>query len=187
MAKDKQQEALDEESLLSTEMEDNLRLVTSAHLAVSYPELSEFEFGLIIAANAFQRWLVRCMNAAGSKDMTVLDVLVVHHVAHRGNEKRLADICFVLNIEDTHTVSYALKKLVSAGFVKSKKKGKEMYYSITPEGVDLCNRYKQVRDSCLVSSYTQSEEESRQLAEMARFLRNLSGRYDQASRGASSY
>jgi predicted MarR family transcription regulator len=28
-------------------------------------ELSEFEFGLIVAWNAFSRWAVRCMAAAG--------------------------------------------------------------------------------------------------------------------------
>ena len=186
MAKDKPGKTTEPTSLPPTKLADNLRLVTSAHLATSYPELSEFEFGLIIASNAFQRWLIRCMNAAGAKDMAMIDVLIVHHVAHRGSEKRLADICFVLNIEDTHVVSYALKKLVSAGLVRNEKKGKEMFYSITPEGIELCDRYREVRDSCLVSSFAKTEDEQKQLADMAKFLRNLSGLYDQASRGASS-
>lgn len=163
------------------------RLVTASHLAVSYPELSEFEFGLILAANAFQRWLTRCMSAAGVKDMTTLDVMVLHHVAHRDSEKRLADICFVLNIEDTHVVTYALKKLVTAELVKSEKRGKEVFYSVTKKGKELCSKYKEVRDSCLVSSFNQSDDESQHLTDMARWLRNICGRYDQASRGASSY
>jgi predicted MarR family transcription regulator len=71
------------------------------------PELSELEFGLIIASHAFGRWMTRCMAGAGVKDMTETEILVVHHVNHRGREKKLADICFVLNIEDTHVVSYA--------------------------------------------------------------------------------
>ncbi len=41
-----------------------------------------------------------------AKDMTAVNVLVLHHTNHRGTEKRLADICFVLNIGDTHVVSY---------------------------------------------------------------------------------
>ncbi|RLB73506.1 MAG: transcriptional regulator [Deltaproteobacteria bacterium] len=174
-------------SLPSTKSADNLRIVTSAHLAASYPELSEFEFGLIIASNAFRSWLIRCMNAAGAKDMAVLDVLILHHVTHRDKEKRLADICFILNIEDTHVASYSLKKLVAAGLVRSEKKGKEMFYSTTPEGTALCNRYKEVRENCLVSSFSKTGDEKKQLADMAKFLRNLSGLYDQASRGASSY
>ncbi len=41
-------------------------IVSSAHLALGRSaELSEFEFGLIIAGNAFNRWAVRCMTAAG--------------------------------------------------------------------------------------------------------------------------
>ena len=93
------------------------RIVSSEHLVSDKcPELSELEFGLIIASHAFGRWMTRCMAGAGVKDMTETEILVVHHVNHRGREKKLADICFVLNIEDTHVVSYALKKLASLGY-----------------------------------------------------------------------
>ena len=47
------------------------RIVSSAHLvSPKSPELSEIEFGLIIATNAFNRWMIRCMTAAGAKDLT---------------------------------------------------------------------------------------------------------------------
>ena len=88
-------------------------IVSSAHLvSEASPELNEFEFGLISASNAFSRWIVRCMAAAGIADLGPLDVLVLHSVNHRDREKRGADICFVLNVEDGHTVSYSLKKLI---------------------------------------------------------------------------
>ncbi|HAY11554.1 MAG TPA: transcriptional regulator, partial [Thauera sp.] len=78
-------------------MSEANRIVSSQHLVSSKsPELSEFEFGLIIAWHAFARWMTRCMTAAGVKDMTPTDVLVLHHVAHRDIEKRLGDIAFVL-------------------------------------------------------------------------------------------
>jgi predicted MarR family transcription regulator len=171
----------------SKESEGNLRIVTSSHLAISYPESSEFEFGLIIAYHAFERWMVRCMNAAGAKDMAPLDILILHHINHRGKQKRLADICFVLNIEDTHLATYSIKKLVAAGLVSGAKKGKEMYYSATPKGSNICNNYKIVRDTCLIESFTKSEDEAKTLAGIAKFLRNVSGSYDQASRAASSF
>jgi len=171
----------------SPNSEDNLRIVTSAHLATSYPEASEFEFGLIIAFHAFERWMTRCMNAAGAKDMAPIDILILHHINHRGKQKRLADICFILNIEDTHLASYSIKKLVAAGLVSGIKKGKEMYYSATPKGSELCNLYKRVRDTCLIGSFTKSEEEAKTLAAIAKFLRNMSGSFDQASRAASSF
>ena len=84
-----------------------------------------------MAGNAFNRWMVRCMSAAGEKDMTAIEVSLLHHVSHRERRKKLADICFVLNIEDTHVATYALKKLVAAGYVKSEKTGKEVFFSAT--------------------------------------------------------
>ncbi|WP_198420195.1 winged helix DNA-binding protein [Geomonas ferrireducens] len=171
----------------SNSEDNNVHIVTSAHLAVSYPESSEFEFGLIIAYHAFERWMVRCMNAAGAKDMAPLDILILHHINHRGKQKRLADICFILNIEDTHLATYSIKKLTNAGLVSGTKKGKEMFYSTTPNGSTICNNYRQVRDTCLIDSFTKSEDEAKTLAGIAKFLRNVSGSYDQASRAASSF
>jgi len=94
-------------------------IVSSAHLvSEKSAELSEFEFGLMIASEAFNRWVVRCMGAAGVRDLSTLDVVVLHSVNHRGREKRLNDTCFVLNIEDAHLVTYTLKKLGRLGLVE---------------------------------------------------------------------
>lgn len=68
------------------------------------------------------------MTAAGEPDMGAFDVSLLHHVNHRNRKKKLADICFVLNVEDTHVVTYALKKLVKAGYVTSEKAGKELFF-----------------------------------------------------------
>lgn len=68
----------------------NNPIVSSAHLVSPHSaEMSEFEFGLIVAGNAFHRWIVHCMAAAGLKDLTPLDVLVLHHVTHRARIKNL--------------------------------------------------------------------------------------------------
>ena len=164
------------------------RVVSSAHLVSDKsPELSEFEFGLIIATHAFQRWMIRCMAAAGVKDMTSVDVMVLHHINHRHAEKRLADICFVLNIEDTHVVSYSIKKLLGMQLLNSTKRGKEVFLSTSETGVALCERYREVRETCLLQGFSGKDEENRQLGELANLLRTLSGRYDQAARAATSY
>ncbi len=164
------------------------RIVSSAHLvSEKSPELSEFEFGLIIATHAFNRWLVRCIGAAGIKDMTPVDVLVLHHINHRQSEKRLADVCFVLNIEDTHVVSYSIKKLLGMGLLTNTKRGKEVFYATTEAGISLCERYRQVREECLLPVFLGQDDENRQLGDIARLLRTLSGRYDQAARSATSF
>jgi predicted MarR family transcription regulator len=160
-------------------------IVSSSHLvSPRSAELSEFEFGLIVAWNAFSRWAVRCMAAAGVGELTITDVLLLHHVNHRARNKKLADICFVLNYEDTHVVAYSLKKLVAARLVRADKVGKEVLYSPTPAGEQAVLEYRRVREQCLVESL--DTELNAPIGELARLLRTMSGMYDQAARAASS-
>jgi predicted MarR family transcription regulator len=163
------------------------QIVSSEHLvSASSAELSEFEYALIMAGNAFNRWMVRCMSAAGVKDMTPVEVSLLHHVSHRDRRKKLADICFVLNIEDTHVATYALKKLVARGLVKSEKSGKEVFFSVTPAGREVCLRYRDVRESCLIATLQESGLSNAQIGEAAQLMRNASGLYDTAARAAAS-
>jgi predicted MarR family transcription regulator len=160
-------------------------IVSSSHLvSPKSVELSEFEFGLIVAWNAFSRWAVRCMAAAGCPDLTITDVLLLHHINHRARNKKLADICFVLNYEDTHVVAYSLKKLVAAGLAQAEKTGKEVFYSPTAEGEAFVQQYRAVREECLVKSL--DTELNADIGELARLLRTMSGMYDQAARAATS-
>jgi predicted MarR family transcription regulator len=162
-------------------------IVSSRHLATEegWPS-SEFEYGLILAYNGFARWMGRCTVAAGYSGLTTLEIVVLHHIYHRSRKKRLSDICFQLNIEDTHTVNYALKKLQKAKLVQGNKVGKELFYSTTEEGGALCDKYREVREQCLVESLKHIDGLPKDLHETATVLRTLSGLYDQASRAASS-
>jgi predicted MarR family transcription regulator len=161
--------------------------VSSSHLvSPKSQQLSEFEFGLIISSNAFNRWVVRCMAAAGLKDLTTLDVLLLHHVNHRAREKKLADVSFMMNIEDTHVVSYSLRKLVNLKLVQTEKRGKEVVYFTTAQGQAQIGRYREVREACLVAAMANEGGDNARLGEMAAMLRFLSGMYDQAARAAAS-
>ena len=163
------------------------RIVSSRHLAEGDGwETSEFEYGLIIAYNAFSRWMTRCMAAAGGAELAPLDILVLHNVNHRGRDKRLGDICFLLNIEDTHTVNYALRKLLKAELVESEKRGKEVFWRTSAKGAKLCDDYRDVRRQCLLEGLQRMDLSGDDLREIASRLRALSGQYDQASRAASS-
>lgn len=126
------------------------------------------------------------MAAAGTPDLTPTDVLVLHHVEHRRRAKKLADICFTLNYEDTHVVNYALKKLVGLGLIESRKTGKEVFYSSSAAGRGLVERYRDVREQCLLPSLAGDVADREELARLARTLRTLSGLYDQAARAAAA-
>ena len=160
-------------------------IVSSSHLVSPRSvEASEFEFGMIVAWNAFSRWMVRCMQAAGVPDLTVTDVLVLHHVNHRARNKKLADICFVLNYEDTHVVAYSLKKLVAARLVQAEQVGQEVLYAPTAQGETAIARYREVREQCLIGNLDADLNDN--IGDVARTLRTMSGQYDQAARAASS-
>lgn len=163
-------------------------IVSSAHLTKRQGvALSEVEYGIIITSNAMQNWIVRGMVAAGSPEkITYTDALILHNVYHRNRAKRLADISFTLNIEDTHTVSYALRKLQKIGLIQVEKRGKESFYQVSSQGRKICERYAEIRQQYLVEALGDICNDNQNLHEMARLLRTLSGLYDQAGRAATS-
>lgn len=162
-------------------------IVSSAHLAAgALPGLSEVEYGLILAGHAFERWMVRGMAAVGVPNLSPVDVLVLHTVRHRDRPKKLADICLVLGIDDTHVVTYAVKKLAAAGLVASKRTGKEKVVTATREGAEACQRYHRVRERLLAKPVKSTGLPDPALSELGALLRALSGHYDQAARAATS-
>jgi len=163
------------------------KIVSSDHLvSEKSAELSEFEYVLIMAGNAFDRWMMRCMSAIGAKEMTAVEVSLLHHVSHRDRKKKLADICFVLNIEDTHVVTYALKKLGTHGYVKREKVGKEVFFAVTELGKTICMKYREVREHCLIEALAESGMANQAIGEAAQLMRNASRLYDTAARVATS-
>jgi len=150
------------------------------------PELSELEFGMTIASNAFARWSVRAMAAAGHPDLSPLEVQVLHSVHHRKRVKTLADICLVLNIEDTYTVNYAIKKLGAADLVTVGKQGKEKTVMASAKGARACDRYREVREQLLLQAVNELGIEPELISRLAGLLRLMSGYYDQAARAAAA-
>jgi len=170
-----------------TDIPAKRRIVSSRHLADGENwQVSEFEYGLIIANNAFNRWMQRCMAASGGAELSPLEILVLHNTNHRDREKRMSDIAFLLNIEDSHTVTYALRKLVKLDLLSAEKRGKEVFYKTTDQGRALCTKYRDVRAQCLLESLPHTGLNGEELRDIAASLRALSGLYDQASRAAAS-
>ena len=58
----------------------------------------------------------------------------------------------MLNIEDTHVVTYALKKLEGLGLIGTGRRGKEKTVRVTAEGAAACRRHREVREALLVGS-----------------------------------
>ena len=126
------------------------------------------------------------MAAAGVQELSPLDVLVLHTINHRGRKRKLADICLVLNIEDTHLVAYALKKLERLKLIKGERIGKEKAVAITPTGEAVCLKYREIREALLVKAVRATGFHEATISNLAATMRALSGQYDQAARAAAS-
>ncbi len=149
-------------------------------------DLSEFEYALIILTYGFQRWVEHCMEAANVRGLNALDILVLHAVNHRARGRRLAEICMVLNIDDTHLVAYALKKLAAAGLVRVTPKGRERHFETTANGESACLAYRVVRENFLVPSLSWVAGRHDTVRDTAGFLRTMTALYDQAGRFATA-
>ncbi|WP_203310854.1 MULTISPECIES: winged helix DNA-binding protein [Sphingomonas] len=166
--------------------EDRRPIVSSAHLADgATPALSELEFSLTLAAAAYQRWIARCASAAGLA-LAPLEVLILHTVRHRDRAKRLADIALVLDVEDTHLITYAIRKLERAGLVATQRSGKEKLVSATDAGRSFCARYRDIREGVLATAVAADGPDGPALSAAAELLRRLSGQYNQAARAAAT-
>ncbi|MCC2096687.1 MAG: winged helix DNA-binding protein [Hyphomicrobiales bacterium] len=162
-------------------------VVSAAHLADgAMPALSEMEFALVIQTNAYHRWIARCMAAAGGEGLSAMEVQILHAVNHRARDKSLSELTMMFNIEDTHVVTYALKKLEGQKLVEAGRRGKEKTVRITAAGEALCLKYREVREALLVSGMKQLGLDEKRLSELAALMRVLSGQYDQAARAAAS-
>ncbi|MDZ5698149.1 MULTISPECIES: winged helix DNA-binding protein [Phyllobacteriaceae] len=170
-----------------TEQEKSIGPVVAAeHLAAgAMPALSEIEFAMTLMHHSFQRWMVRCMTAAGVPGLQPVAVHLLHAVAHRGRAKTLSELCMMFNIEDTHVVTYAVKKLAALGLVKSSRRGKEKTIEATEKGLEACRRYHQVREALLVDSIKRLKLDEEALSNIAATMRTISGQYDQAARSAA--
>lgn len=156
--------------------------------AVAPPALiGEVDLGLVNAMHAFQRWIVSAMRDCGFRDLTVIDALVLDLLKQRGHDKRLADICFMLNIEDTHVIGYSLRKLINRGVVVTRKHGKEVTYAMTPAGEECLRHFQEIRQRHLLDTLEALQLNKDVLNALARHLRKMSGIYDQAARAASSF
>jgi len=171
-----------QEKMVRTASEDETKKLLAEYGA----KMTQFELGLIVSKNAFEQWVVRCGAAAGMKGYSPLELLVLHMIEYNGRPKRIADICFGLKVEDTHLVSYALKKLAKAELVESRKDGKETFFSNTASGSTIVKNYQEVRQKYLIRSLTMFSDKELDLEQLASVLRTLSGIYEQAARNVET-
>ncbi len=149
-------------------------------------QLSELELSLTVLWNSVRRWLGQRSNASDVNGLSDLDVFLLHLLVYRNKQLRGADLAFALAVDDTHLVSYSLKKLTKLGLAVSAKKGKEVYYDATDKGRDHFVAFQIDRRKYLEPIMKMIADAGTDFEALNASLRALSGAYEQAARSAAS-
>ncbi len=117
------------------------------------PALSELEFGMILLDHAL-RALDGPLHGRGRRAS-----IFRRSTFWCCTPSLIADVpsasptsALVLNIEDTHLVTYSLKKLDANKLLATGRRGSEKTVSLTPKGNEVVQRYRKVREALLVKS-----------------------------------
>lgn len=148
--------------------------------------LSELELTLTVLWNSVRRWMGQRSNSSTIKGLSDTDVFLLHLLVYRNRQLKGADLAFALSIEDMHLVSYSLKKLTRLGLTTSEKKGKEVFYSATDLGREHYDDFQRDRKMFLEPAINFLALPDHDIKDVNRFLRALSGAYEQAARAAVS-
>ena len=148
-------------------------------------QLSELELSLTVLWNCVGRWLSQRSNSAVVSGMSDLDVFLLHLLVYRNKQLRGIDLAFALSIDDTHLVSYSLKKLARLGVISSAKIGKEVFYEATAKGREHYFEFLNDRKKYLEPAMKHLSRDF-DLENLTAFLRTLSSVYEQAARSAAS-
>jgi predicted MarR family transcription regulator len=147
--------------------------------------VSHLEYNLLTLMFGFSRWVETCMAAGNVHGLGALDILVLHMVNHRARGRRLSDICMVLNIDDSHLISYALKKLAAAKLIQAERRGRERHFSTTETGDRACLAYRRARETFLVDPFFAEPATTAGMETAAKFMSQMTAVYDQAGRNAT--
>ncbi|MEA5153475.1 winged helix DNA-binding protein [Raineyella sp.] len=159
---------------------------TSWHLGRTLAEanLANFEFTLMAAYAAFERYVTQLTLLIGEPELTFNEVVILHVVRMYGRPKDATTIARLVNRDDLANVQYSLRKLVSVGLVKKTRSGVTAHYETTPAGSEWTERYATLRARLLVDQMSPDELAKETLNEISRRLTRLTILYESSVRTA---
>jgi len=151
-------------------------------------DVAELEYALMRSFEAFGRWQAECL-------ANVIDLLasgpenaLLHVIRMHDRPKSIHDLAHMTNREDIPNIQYSLRKLIKAGFVVRRGSGRAgVLYEVTPLGLDVTDRYADVRATLLIDAIKSVPELAHRLEEATRTLELMTGIYAQAARAAATH
>ncbi len=159
------------------------------HLARTSHEISvtELEFALMRAHEAFARWQSECMTVASGFPVGGSENAILHVVRLHDRPKSVRDIARLTNRDDIANLQYALRKLVKLGLIEQSGGRANSVYAITASGRKASDAYSELRGELLTSYTGGIPNFENDLNETARTLNHLTGLYEQAARVVATH
>jgi predicted MarR family transcription regulator len=157
------------------------------HLSGSAQELAitEFEQGLICAAEAFYRFYGSLLGRQGREHkLSGQDNVVLQQILAAGRPLGVTDIARFANRDDTANIQYSLKKLLRAGLVRrgTQRSGREASYTATDRAHDWAAHFIALRRELFTEPAARIPALAQQLALCSRLLNTVAGYYDHGTR-----
>ncbi|MEQ8389259.1 MAG: winged helix DNA-binding protein [Alphaproteobacteria bacterium] len=115
----------------------------------------DLEYAFIRCLAAYQRWIEESHLSATGTTLGHQDIFVLHTIRLHEVPKTLSEISEFLNRKDLTNLSYSLRKLDKAGFIRRvpSTSGRQRRYEVTDEGEQVTNLAATLREKVLLPSY----------------------------------
>jgi predicted MarR family transcription regulator len=177
----------DAKSGISLERVQEKELLASSHLSQEASvEFHEFEFALHHISEAFSRWSSSVHEFISGDFLPQADVSVLQLIRMNEEPKSATDIGRFLNRDDSSNILYALRKLEKAGLIeKGDSPLRQTTYQVTERGMEMTDRYAEVRREVLLANLGGLLQDKGELAAAIKTIWRVCGLYEQGARSMS--
>jgi predicted MarR family transcription regulator len=168
---------------------DRARVAT--HLAGTPREfaLTEFEQGLICAAEAFYRFYGALIGRHGREHkLSGQDSVILQQIMAASRPLSVADVARFANRDDTANIQYSLKKLLRSGLIRKTphSSAREASYCVTDRAREWTTQFIAMRRELFTDPSAQILNFQDQLASCSKLLNTIAGFYDHGARVTAS-
>lgn len=162
------------------------------HLATNDREIkfTEFEFAIIRAAAAFDRWQKDCLACCLEGGLSAMENAILHIIRMHDRPKSISDIARLMNRDDISNLQYSLRKLNSAQLIKRSDKRdskRSATYTITTKGRQISDQFAEFRRDLLLTLTDSIKDFDTDVVIASKILNIIAGLYDHASSIASAH
>ncbi len=144
--------------------------------------LTELEYALMRANEAFTRWQSECLANTTDLAASGAENTLLHIIRMNDRPKSAKELARLTNREDMPNIQYGLRKLSKAGLIERQGSARTgVTYMATDAGRDVTDRYAEIRRNFLFKLLSRLEQPEAAMRDAAQTLELLSGIYDAAA------